>query len=121
MTSSATLLLNGCSLFIKERVVTVPVEFTKTINIQPRPKPVRFSDIRFYVVTDDNIKEFLEEYKKTNGDVVFYAISVRDYENLALNLAEARRYLNEQKSILVFYEDAITKDVEKPDAGTPES
>jgi hypothetical protein len=33
---------------------------------------------------------------------------MRDYENLALNLADLRRYIEQQKEIIVYYEKAIT-------------
>ena len=32
---------------------------------------------------------------------------MQDYENLALNIAEMRRYLNQQTQIIVYYEDAV--------------
>jgi len=33
---------------------------------------------------------------------------MKDYENLALNVSELRRYINQQKNIIVYYEDAVT-------------
>jgi len=32
---------------------------------------------------------------------------MRDYENLALNIAELRRYINQQTNIIVYYEEAV--------------
>jgi len=32
---------------------------------------------------------------------------VKDYENLSLNFAELRRYIEQQKQIIVYYEKAI--------------
>jgi len=32
---------------------------------------------------------------------------MQDYENLALNIADMRRYLNQQTQIIVYYEDAV--------------
>jgi hypothetical protein len=32
---------------------------------------------------------------------------MRDYENLALNVAELRRYINQQTEIIVYYEEAV--------------
>lgn len=81
----------------------------KRIPLQPSPKPVSLDEPRFYIVTAENFDEFVETYKKENGDPwVFYAMSVRSYETLALNLGEMRRYLEQQKSIIVYYEDSIT-------------
>jgi hypothetical protein len=35
---------------------------------------------------------------------------MRDYELLALNIAEIRRYLNQQKEIIVYYEKAVKEE-----------
>jgi len=35
------------------------------------------------------------------------AISVRGYENISLNLADLRRYILQQKEIIVYYEDSV--------------
>ena len=40
---------------------------------------------------------------------VWYAITVKDYENLSVNLEELRRYIIEQQMLLQYYEEAITK------------
>ena len=67
------------------------------------------NDVDWHVVTPDNIEEFLEDFKKTTGDVVFLALSVPHYENLSLNLSELRRYIEQQQSIIVYYENSINK------------
>jgi len=38
---------------------------------------------------------------------------MKDYENLAINIAEMRRYLNQQKEIIVYYEKASNPKQEK--------
>jgi|TARA_B100001287_G_scaffold74045_1_gene61439 hypothetical protein len=35
---------------------------------------------------------------------------MKDYENLALNIADIRRYLNQQEEIIVYYEKAVTEE-----------
>ena len=66
------------------------------------------NDIHFYVVTEQNFEEFKERFVKENGDFLFYALSVRDYETLALNMAEIKRYILQQKEIIIYYEKAVT-------------
>ena len=65
------------------------------------------NDIHFYVVTEQNFEEFKERFVKENGDFLFYALSVRDYETLALNMAEIKRYIQQQKEIIIYYEKAV--------------
>jgi PHD/YefM family antitoxin component YafN of YafNO toxin-antitoxin module len=70
--------------------------------------------MKWWVVTEENFKQFKEEFQKENGDpLVAYVISVKDYEALALNMAEIKRYLEQQKSIIIYYEDAIKPKLNK--------
>jgi hypothetical protein len=59
------------------------------------------------VVTDQNFERFKAKYIRQNGSFLFYAISVRDYETLALNMAEIKRYIDQQKQIIIYYEKAV--------------
>jgi len=38
---------------------------------------------------------------------------MRDYENLALNIAELRRYINQQNEVIIYYEEAVTPEEPK--------
>jgi len=35
-------------------------------------------------------------------------LSVPDYENLSLNIGELKRYIEQQKTIIIYYEQSIT-------------
>lgn len=109
--------LTACNLFKPEKEIVTQVEYVdRTIPVQPRPKPVTLYDIEFYAVTRENLDEFLERFEKDNGDVVFFAISVPDYENIALNMGELRRFIESQTAIIVYYEEnANPKKVEETD------
>ena len=65
------------------------------------------NDIHFYVVTEDTFEEFKKRFTKENGDFLFYALSVRDYETIALNMAELKRFIDQQQQIIVYYEKAV--------------
>ena len=102
-------LSSGCSLVQREKEVIVQtVEVEKQIPLQLQPKPLQFNDAYWHVVTEANFDEFIEKFKKENGDAwVFYALSVRSYESMALNLAELKRYIEQQKQIIIYYEEAV--------------
>ena len=105
------LLSSGCSSFkdiLPVEVKTVEVE--RNIPIQKRPRPLSLNDIHFYVVTEDTYAAFKQRFEKQNGVLVFYTLSVRDYETLALNMSEIRRFLDQQKQIIVYYERAVTNE-----------
>ena len=71
------------------------------------------NDIKFYVVTSENFEDFKKRYEKDNGTFLFYALSVRDYETLAINMAEIKRYIEQQKQIIIYYEEAIVPEKEE--------
>ena len=80
-----------------------------------RPKPLRLTDTRIFVVTKDNYDEFVKDFTEVYGDLAYVAISMKDYENLALNIAEMRRFLNQQKQIIIYYEKAVSENSQKND------
>jgi hypothetical protein len=82
------------------------------IPIVARPKPVQLSDTRVFVVTKDNFDEFKKEFTELYGDLAFVALSMKDYENLALNLADLRRYINQQNEVIIYYEKAVKEEPE---------
>jgi len=108
--SSLVLLLtltSGCSLIPKQ--VEVQTKFVeKQIPIQGHPKGVTMYPVEFFAVTDENYEEFREKFGKDNPDIVYFALSVPDYENLSLNIGELKRYIEQQKTIIIYYEQSIT-------------
>jgi len=108
------LLVSSCSTWNPLKTIEIKtVEVERKIPIQNRPKQLDMNDINFYVVTEQNFEEFKARFSKENGDLVGYVLSVRDYETLALNMAEIKRYIEQQKSIIVYYEEAIKPKVEE--------
>jgi len=102
------LLLSNCANFkelLPLEIRTVEVE--RKIPMQNRPRPVSLNNLHFYVVTEDTFEAFKARFVKQNGDFLFYAISVRDYETLALNMAEIKRFIQQQKQIIIYYEKAV--------------
>ena len=105
-----TLVLSSCSSWPKLTQIEVQtVEVERRIPTQNRPQPITMNKgMKWWVVTEENFKEFKEKFQKENGDpLVAYVLSVRDYETLALNMAEIKRYIEQQKEIIIYYEEAI--------------
>ena len=113
-----SLVISGCSSWSWPKLTQIEVqtvEVERNIPTQNRPQPIRMNTtMKWWVVTEENFKEFKEKFQKENGDpLVAYVISVKDYETLALNMAEIKRYIEQQKSIIVYYEDAIKPKVKE--------
>lgn len=101
-------MLSSCAEFKKVLPVEVKtVEVERKVPIQTRPRQLSLNNIHFYVVTEDTYAAFKKRFEKENGDLLFYAISVRDYETLALNMAEIKRFIEQQKQVIIYYEKAV--------------
>ena len=109
-----SLIVSSCASWPKLTQIEVQtVEVERNIPIQNRPQQLNLSDITWYVVTKENFEEFKKRYEKENGMFLFYVISVKDYEALSLNMAEIRRYIEQQKQIIIYYEKAIIPEKEE--------
>ena len=101
------LFLSGCSRPLPPEVKVVTQAQKTTIPVVARPKPVQLSDVQVHVVTKENLDKFIEEFTAENGELAIVAMSMRDYENLALNISEMRRFILQSTDIIVYYEDAV--------------
>lgn len=83
------------------------IDIAKTAD----PNAITMLPVNFRVVNKDNLDSFLSELKAAQGgnNPVFLAISTKDYENMAINMADIRRYIEQQQSIIVYYRTLTAK------------
>lgn len=114
LSSVALLTLGGCSMLqpeplpVPEPIIKTVTEY-KTLEIyQPQlPKQIDLQDVEFFVVTEKNLEEQVARIRKMqDGNFVIFAMTPQDYENMAFNLQELRRYIRQQKEIIIYYRDA---------------
>ena len=93
-----------------EPQVVIQTEYQKqNVPIQQRPKAVEFPPVDWFVITEDNLEEKLAEIDNKTGNIVLFAITPKGYENLALGIAELRRYVKDQQAIIGYYEESLKK------------
>ena len=117
---SSLLLLTSACASVEPQVVLKTDYVVKDIPIQPRPKPLNLHRVKWYAVTPENMEEFLVRFEEESGINVFFALSVPDYENMSLNVAELRRYINQQKALIVYYEESIQTMIKETPEDTEE-
>jgi len=100
---SSLLVLSNCSP--NPEVISSVQVIKTTIDVKPRPRPVYLQNVSFKVVTKENIDIFLKTVDN-GGGYVFVAFTVKDYEKLSLNIDELRRFISQQESLIVYYENA---------------
>ena len=105
-----SLIISSCSSWNPLKTIEVKtVEVERNVPLQNRPRQLDLADIHWYVVTEENFAEFKKKFQKENGDpLVAYVISVKDYETLAIDMAEIKRYIDQQKQIIIYYEKALS-------------
>lgn len=115
---AALLALSSCgsisSLRPEPQVVVQTEYIERNIPIQQRPTPVEMPNVEWYVVNSDNVDEFLERIKNDVGEVVFIAVTPKGYENLSLGIADLRRFILQQREIIVYYEQQLASQEETP-------
>ena len=111
--SSLILTISACSSLKPEKQIVTETKIVRqNIPVQQRPKAVDFPDVQWYVVTKDNMEEFITRVESDSGAIVYMAITPQGYENLAVGMQDLRRYILQQKEIIIYYEKAILEDIE---------
>ena len=98
------LLTTACATAPREvKIITKPVEIE---IFQPElPDAIELERPKWYVVTRKNLEEFLTELERIQGaSPVFFAFTPQDYEKMAYNLQEVRRYILQAKEVIVYYQ-----------------
>ena len=110
--------MSGCSLMkieplpTPEPVIKTVTEY-KTLEIfqPPLPSKIDLQDVKFFIVTEKNFEEQIVRIRKMqDGTFVLFGITPQDYENMAYNLQELRRYIRQQKEIIIYYREATQAD-----------
>jgi hypothetical protein len=103
------LFLAACGGGVGISVTTRPldIDIARTAD----PTGVTMLPVQFKVINKDNLESFLTDLRTNQGgnNPVFFAITTRDYENMALNLADLRRYIEQQQSIIIYYRSLTSK------------
>ena len=99
------MMVSSCSLLGSKtkqiEIMAKPIERTIVQPIMPRE--IDLKEPMWYAVTEANIDGFLIDIKEEHGEIVFLAMSVPDYEIMAYNMQELKRYITELKEVVVYY------------------
>lgn len=112
---TSLLILTACGASrTPEAEVVLQTQYQKqNIPIQERPKAVEFPPVDWFVLTEENFDAKIAEIEQKTGNKVMFVITPKGYENLAIGIAELRRYVKDQQAIIAYYEEALTEDEPK--------
>lgn len=126
----AILTLSGCSLLqMPPREVEVISKPVQIDIVQPTmPRPLNLKEPKWYVVSDRKIpkeeRTYMDKFeedikKKHGGDLVFVAMTVADYELMAYNTQEIKRYISQLGEVIVYYREVTTNEKEESSSEVP--
>ena len=106
------LLVSSCSNFRAEKeVVTVEKIIKPTIALATKPNPVIMKNSDVIVITEDNLDEVIQKVKALQGgQFVVYGLDLKSFENLAINMEQIKRYIEQQNEVILYYEKAVRKE-----------
>ena|SRR5210317_362342 len=117
---SATLLIvlmmaYSCSLLPTKKIEVSAKPLERQI-VQPiMPREIDLKQPQWIAVTPDNWEEQLALIEEQEGELVFLAMTIPDYEVMAYNMQEIKRYITELKDVVVYYRKVTTENLSKED------
>ena len=98
------MMASSCSLLPKTKTVEVTAKPLERTFVQPvMPREINLGVPQWIVVTPDNWEEQLARIEKQEGEILFLAMTVPDYEVMSVNMKELKRYITELKDVVVYY------------------
>ena len=92
------------------QIVTVTEKVPLRIYQPPLPQEIDLLNVNFFVITEENLEDKFKEIEKLlDGQFVVFALTPDGYEKMAENFQEVRRYVMQQKELIVYYRKATTE------------
>ena len=99
------LLLTNCAAGIKT-ITSYKIEKKREPLDLSVPSPLSLQNVDWIIITKENAEEVFEKIKNDkNGDYALFALTDNGYEKLALNFADIRNKLAEQRQIILSYRE----------------
>ena len=103
----------SCSL-IPTKQIEVTAKPLERVIVQPvMPREISLREVRWLTITPENFEEQFAIIENQEGELVFLAMTVPDYEVMAYNMQEIKRYISELKDVVVYYREVTTTKDEK--------
>jgi len=98
----------SCSLLPTKKIEVTAKPLDRKIVQPVMPREISLQEPMWIVVTPENWEEQLARIEKQEGELVFLAMTIPDYEVMAYNMQELKRYISELKDVVVYYRTVTT-------------
>ena len=99
----------SCSLLPTKEIQVTAKPMDRTIVQPVMPREIDLKEVRWLTITPENYEEQFAVIENQEGELVFLAMTVPDYEVMAYNMQELKRYITELKDVVVYYRKVTTK------------
>ena len=99
----------SCSLIPTKEIQDTSKPIDRTIVQPVMPREIDLKEVRWLTITPENKDEQLARIEQQEGELVFLAMTIPDYEVMAYNMQEIKRYITELKDVVVYYRKVTTK------------
>ena len=98
----------SCSLLPTKQIEVTAKPMDRTIVQPVMPREIALKEVRWLTITPENYEEQFALIEDQEGELVFLAMTVPDYETMAYNMQEIKRYITELKDVVVYYRKVTT-------------
>ena len=98
----------SCSLLPTKQIEVTAKPLDRKIVQPVMPREIDLQEPMWIVVTPENWEEQLALIEEQEGELVFLAMTIPDYEIMAYNMQEIKRYISELKDVVVYYRKVTT-------------
>ncbi len=111
------LLVSSCSNFRAEKeIVTVEKIIKPTIALATKPNPILMKNSDVILITEENLDEVIQKVKALQGgQFVVYGLDLKSFENLAINMEQIKRYIDQQNEVILYYEKSVKDEIVEED------
>ncbi len=111
-------MVSNCSL-LPSRTLEVSAKPIERTIVQPiMPREIDLREVRWLTITPENYEEQFALIEAQEGELVFLAMTIPDYETMAYNMQELKRYITELKDVVVYYREVTTADLNNGENNT---
>ena len=103
----------SCSLLPTKEIQVTAKPMDRTIVQPVMPREIDLKQVKWLTITPENFEEQFALIEEQEGELVFLAMTVPDYETMAYNMQEIKRYITELKDVVVYYRKVTVNEKEE--------
>ena len=101
---------SSCSLLPTKEIQVTAKPMERTIVQPVMPREIDLKSVKWLTVTPENWEEQLKVIEEQEGELVFLALSIPDYELMAYNMQELKRYIKQMGEVVIYYREVTAPD-----------